>query len=64
MDTLNLADIKLLDNTTISLDELNSLELNPNVYRIEHLGYSGLDIHKLWYDVILDDNSHINVYVK
>lgn len=62
-DSLSIADIKSFDKEFLTEDELEELEENENVKNMECLGYSGKDTNVLWYDVVLADNSHIDLYL-
>lgn len=62
-DSLSIADIKSFDKEFLTEDELEELEENENVKNMECLGYSGKGTNVLWYDVVLVDNSHIDLYL-
>ena len=63
-DSLNVIDIKTLDKQYLTEDDIEELEENENVCTVECLGYSGHDIHALWYDVTFGDGLHIDIYSK
>lgn len=61
---MSLDEIKELNRHILTIDELENLEAEENVLRIEHLGFSGSNISLLWYDVALTDSTNIDIYIK
>lgn len=61
---MSLDEIKELDRHILTIDELENLEAEENVLRIEYLGFSGSNISLLWYDVALTDSTNIDIYIK
>lgn len=61
---MSLDEIKELDRHILTIDELENLEAEENVLRIEHLGFSSSNISLLWYDVALTDSTNIDIYMK
>ena len=61
---MSLDEIKELDRHILTIDELENLEAEENVLRIERLGFSGSNISLLWYDVALTDSTNIDIYIK
>lgn len=64
LDDLNLNELKILDNSIFSLEQIEELELNPNILNIDILGSSGLNPALTWLDVTLVDGSDIDLYYK
>jgi len=58
---MTLAEIKNLDGEVLTLEELNDLDCEEFVKRMECLGDSGNNKY-YWYDVTLTDDTHIDVY--
>ena len=64
LDDLNLNELKILDNSIFSLEQIEELELNPNILNIDILGSSGLNPTLTWLNVNLIDGSNIDLYYK
>lgn len=60
---MKLAEIKDLDREVLTIEELNDLECEEFVERVECLGASENNKY-YWYDVTLTDGTRIDVYTE
>ena len=60
---MKLAEIKDLDREVLTIEELNDLECEEFVERVECLGASENNKY-YWYDVTLTDDTRIDVYTE
>lgn len=55
---------KLLDKQYLTPDEIEELEVSPEVREVNNLGYSSIHSSYNWLDVVLSDGTSHNVYCK
>lgn len=60
---MSITDLQNVDGKYLTMDEIEQLQSNANVTKIECLGYSGVHPGALWYDVKLQNENRINVYI-
>lgn len=60
---MTIKDLQNVDGKYLTMDEMEQLRNNANVSKIECFGYSGVHPGALWYDVKLQNESRINVYI-
>ena len=53
----------MFNNTIITTEEMEALELNPEVSAIECLGQSGRYYNCYWYSITFNDGSDMDVYM-
>ncbi|WP_312093442.1 hypothetical protein [Aminipila sp.] len=61
---MNINDLKEMDNTLITEDQLEEIELSEFVSEVGNLGSSSQYPGATWLDVQLTDGDNINVFVK
>lgn len=57
-------EIEALENEIVTLDQLEKIDLNPEVTNVEPLGASGYRTGYTWYSVEFNDGTSIDVYTK
>lgn len=59
---MNIEELKEMEWSIVTDEQFDSIWEMPEVERIENNGLSGAYPNKLWYTVILENGTEINIY--